>query len=127
MDIVIVAAAAFGLTWVAGLLLQNTPLMGQEWQLIAAFGLTLFAVIFLYGGAAGTIGTIGENLTRMRVVTIDDGKDAGFRAGGLRAVGWFLYVIFTVMLSDTGATESRFVAVRSNTGFFRGERSAPGA
>ncbi|HCB57550.1 MAG TPA: hypothetical protein DEP82_06360 [Arthrobacter bacterium] len=84
-------------------------------------------VIFLYGGIAGTVGTLGEAATRMRVVNIDDGSVPGFLTGGLRAVGWFLFVLFTVMLSDTGAADTRFVAVRRNTGVFQGQEPVPAA
>jgi hypothetical protein len=57
----------------------------------------------------------------MRIVNIDDGSYAGFLAGGRRAVGWFLYVLFTLMLNGTGDAETRFVAVRTNAAVFRGE------
>lgn len=125
IDILLVAAAAFGLTKATDTLLLSTTLMSPEWAPIVAFSVFLFAAVFLYGGAAGTVGTLGEAVTRMRVVNIDDGTYAGFRAGGLRAVGWFLYVLFTLMLNGDGNAETRFVAVRTNSGVFRGER--PGA
>lgn len=125
LDIVIVAAAVFGLTRAADSLLLSTTVMAAEWAPIAVFGAFLFAAVFLYGGIAGTVGTFGEQVVRMRIVKIDDGSSAGFLAGGLRAVGWFLYVLFTLMLNDTGNAETRFVAVRTNTGVFRGERPVP--
>jgi hypothetical protein len=114
LDIIIVAAATFALAKGAEALLQSTALMAQEWQSVAVVGLILFSVTFLYGGIAGTVGTVGETVTRMRVVNIDDGSVAGFLAGGLRAVGWFLYVLFTLALSSSGAAETRYVAVRRN-------------
>jgi hypothetical protein len=121
LDIIIVAAAAFGLTKATDILLLSTTLMAPEWAPIAVFGVFLFVVVFLYGGAAGTVGTIGEDVSRMRIVNIDDGSYAGFLAGGRRAVGWFLYVLFTLMLNGTGDAETRFVAVRTNSAVFRGE------
>lgn len=62
----------------------------------------------------------------MRIVTIEDGSGAGFRTGGTRAVGWFLYVIFTLMLNGTGEAETRFVAVSTRSGVFRGEHPVAG-
>jgi hypothetical protein len=121
LDIIIVAAAAFGLTKATDTLLISTTLMAPEWAPIAVFGIFLFATVFLYGGAAGTIGTVGEAVTRMRVVKIDDGSYAGFVAGGGRAIGWFLYVLFTMMLNGDGNAETRYVAVRTNAGVFRGK------
>jgi hypothetical protein len=125
LDIIIVAAAAFGLTKATDALLQSTTVMAPEWVPIAFFGAYLFAAVFLYGGAAGTVGTIGEAATRMRIVNVDDGTCAGFVNGGLRAVGWFLYVLFTLMLNGDGNAETRFVAVRTTSGVFRGEHPAP--
>lgn len=127
LDIAIVAAAVFALTRGAAAALQSTSLMTQEWQSVTASGLILLSVIFLYGGAAGTIGTLGERLTGMRVVNIDDGTTPGFRAGGLRAVGWFLCVIFTLLLSSAGTAETRYVAVRTTTGVYRGGSPVPAA
>lgn len=121
LDIVLVAAAAFGLTKATDAFLQSTTIMAPEWVPIAFFGAYLFAAVFLYGGAAGTTGTIGEAATRMRVVNVDDGSHAGFVAGGLRAVGWFLYVLFTLMLSGDGNADTRFVAVRTSSGVFQGK------
>src|SRR6478735_5091107 len=80
LDIIIVAAAAFGLTKATDAFLQSTTVMAPEWVPITFFGAYLFIAIFLYGGAAGTVGTIGEAATRMRVVTFDDGSYAGFLA-----------------------------------------------
>lgn len=128
LDIIIVAAAVFALTAGVTSTLQSTSLMGQEWQSVTVFGLILFSTIFLYGGAAGTIGTFGEHLTRMRVVNINDGSFPGFRTGGLRAIGWFLCVIFTLILNGTGEAETRFVAVRTNCNVFhRQPRPEPAA
>jgi hypothetical protein len=121
LDIIVVATAAFGLTKATDLILLSTTVMAPEWAPIVVFGVFLFAAIFLYGGAAGTVGTLGEAVTRMRVVNIDDGSYAGFLPGGRRAVGWFLYVLFTLMLNGTGDADTRFVAVRTNSGVFRGE------
>ncbi|GAA4032609.1 hypothetical protein GCM10023063_14870 [Arthrobacter methylotrophus] len=124
LDIILVAAAAFGLTKATDTLLLSTTIMSPEWAPIAVFGVFLFATVFLYGGAAGTIGTIGEAVARMRIVTIDDGAYAGFLAAGLRAVGWFLYVLFTLMLNGDGNAETRFVAVRTSAGVFPSEPPA---
>lgn len=121
LDVLVVAAAAFALAKGAVLLLAPAAVMAQEWAPVAVFGLILFAVIFLYGGIAGTVGTIGETITRMRVVTIDDGSAPGFRTGGLQAVGWFLYVIFTLMLNGDGNVGTRYVAVSTKAAVFRGE------
>lgn len=127
LDVIIVAAATFALAKGTTALLESTALMAQEWHLVAISGFILFAVVFIYGGIAGTVGSIGEAVTRMRVVDIDDGSVPGFLAGGLRAIGWVLYVLFTLALSSPDAAETRYVAVRRNAAVFRGQAPLPAA
>lgn len=112
LDLVVVVAVVTALGKGVITLYESTNLSVQEWQPVAAIGLILFTVIFLYGGLAGTVGTLGEAATKMRVVNIDTGRPAGFLHGGLRAVGWVLFVAFTMMLNDSGVSDTRYVAIR---------------
>lgn len=111
LDTAVVAAAT-----TAAMLIINAAsggaLRGDSWQGTAVLCLVLAAVTFLYGGLAGTTGTLGDRVADMRVVRVSDGTRPGFRTGGTRALGWVLYVAFALMLNDTGGVESRFVAVR---------------
>jgi hypothetical protein len=119
LDIVLVVGAVWALAKGASLLLHSAGLMLQEWQSVASVGLLLFAIVFLYGGVAGTVGTLGEAATRMRVVSIADGSVPGFLAGGLRAVGWVLHAALTLLLSDTGQADTKYVAVRRGAGAYK--------
>lgn len=84
----------------------------DSWQGTLIGFVVLAAATFLYGGLAGTTGTLGDAVTGMVVVRTSDGTRPGFLTGGIRALGWVLYVLFALMLNDTGGIESRFVAVR---------------
>ncbi|ACL42150.1 conserved hypothetical protein (plasmid) [Pseudarthrobacter chlorophenolicus A6] len=121
LDIAVVVTGVSALAEGMAMAFQSTGLVLQEWQSVTAVGLLLFAVVFLYGGIAGTVGTLGEAATRMRVVDIDNGNTAGFLHGGLRAVGWVLFALLTLMLNGTGETDTRYVAVRRDAGVYQGQ------
>ncbi len=118
LDIVVVAGAVIGAMHVLNAASGGSLPGVESWQGTLILCLVLVAVTFLYGGLAGTVGTLGDAATGMRVVRISDGTRPGFRTGGTRALGWVLCVLFAAMLSDTvmpgdtGGIESRFVAVR---------------
>lgn len=113
LDVLIVAGAThatmLGLRALGGTSLPST----DSWLGCVILILVLLGVTFFYGCLAGTVGTLGDLVTGMRVVRRSDGTKPGFRTGGTRALGWFVLIVFDLMLSNTGGVlESRFVAVR---------------
>lgn len=109
-------AVVLGITAAAMVFLKaasgNTLPGGDSWQGTAILCAVLAVVTFLYGGLAGTLGTVGDRAAGMRIVRASDGTRPGFKTGGARALGWTLYLVFTLALGDSGGIESRFVPVR---------------
>lgn len=116
LDVLIVAGAThaimLGLRALGGTSLPST----DSWMGCAILILVLLAATFLYGCLAGTVGTVGDLVTGMRIVRRSDGTKPGLRTGGARALGWSILIVFDLMLSNTGGVlESRFVAVRRDS------------
>ncbi len=125
LDAVVVTAVAGVLMALLNALVQNLALGELSYALFMSEGLfaaalvTLwFLVVFLYGMAWGTWGSVGDAAAGMCSVRVSDGTAAGAWLGGWRAVCWSfvpLYVVMIVLAAFDGTSaggdfDSRFVA-----------------
>lgn len=90
----------------------------RDWQGSVLLLIIMLASTFLYGGLAGTAGTLGDAATGMRAVRRCDGSRPGFWTGGFRALGWLVYIALVLMfyIAPGGdGIESPYVAVRRDS------------
>lgn len=95
LDAVVVTAVAGVLMALLNALVQNLALGELSYALFLGEGLFAaalvalwFLVVFLYGMAWGTWGSVGDAAAGMRSVRVSDGTAAGAWLGGWRAVCW---------------------------------------
>jgi hypothetical protein len=140
LDAVVVTAVAGVLMALLNALVQNLALGELSYALFMSEGLFAtalialwFLVVFLYGMAWGTWGSVGDAAVGMRSVRISDGRAAGAWLGGWRAVCWSfvpLYVLMIVVAAFDGTSaggdfDSRFVAADQHSGLAAGLPPVP--